>query len=130
MKTILLSFQDAWFKDLEEGRMKFEYRMVLPAEETKVYFYVSKPQMVITGYAHFGAREDLHEWLNKFGNRSKEVKKRILSYLEDCRYAAKIFSFQQTNAITLKQLRDDLPSFNPPRMYYYIDNTDLMEYLD
>ena len=130
MRTILLSFQDQWFQELTEGRMKFEYRMVLPSEETRVFFYVSRPKMVVTGIAHFGAREALEDWLNIYGNRSNEVKARIQDYLSDCRYAAKIFSFQETNAIPLKAIQKDLPGFLPPRMYYYLDDTDILDYLE
>lgn len=130
MKTILLSFQPQWFQELETGKMKFEYRMVLPKEETTAFFYVSNPVMCISGKAHLGAREDLKDWLQIYGNRSIEVKNRINSYLEDCRYAAKIHEFQQTNSIPLDKLRTDIPGFMPPRMYYYIDNTDLLAYLN
>lgn len=130
MKTILLSFQNEWFQLLEAGKSKYEYRMVLPEEETKVFFYVSKPIMAISGMAYFGPRESLQEWLSTYGKKSAEVKSRIEEFLTDCKYAVPIYSFQPTNRISLQQLRDDVPGFAPPRMYYYIDNTDLSAYLE
>ena len=124
MRTILLSFQSEWYEKLVAGKMKFEYRMVLPKEETIVYFYVSKPIMAITGVAHFGARELLEDWLESYGKKNTETKKRIQNYMADCKYAARIYSYQETNAIKLQQLRKDIKGFAPPRMYYFIDETE------
>lgn len=130
MRTILLSFQDEWFRQLEIGKMKYEYRKVLPSEETRVFFYVSRPVMAITGIAYFGAREDLREWLNEYGKCSQIVYDRIMEYLKDCRFAAKIYSFQKTNKISIQTMKKEFPRFIPPRMYFYLDNTSILDYLE
>lgn len=130
MNTILLSFSKEWFRYLNQGEMKFEYRRSLPAKETRVYFYVSHPVKVVTGMAHFGPREPLKEWLNQYGSRSKTLRNRILDYMTDCNYAVKIYEYIQTNRIPLRELRENVPGFNPPRMYYFIDNSPLLEYLE
>ena len=130
MRTILLSFSNEWFQYLNSGKMKFEYRKAFPVEETKVYFYVSRPVMAITGIAHFGPRESLMDWLNLYGNRSEIIRNRILDYMTDCKYAVKIYDYSQTNRIDLQQLRKDIPGFIPPHMYYYIDETPLLTYLE
>ena len=130
MRTILFSFSNYWFQYLNSGKMRFEYRKVLPAEETRVYYYVSQPVMAVTGIAHYGPRENLKCWLTLYGNRSEAVRSRILDYMTDCKYAVKIYEYIQTNKIPLKQLRRDVPGFKPPRMYYFIDNTPLLGYLE
>lgn len=130
MKTMLLSFDAETFAELESNKMKFEYRKVLPAEEMKVYFYVTRPVMAISGVAHFGQRENLANWKERFADRSIEVLNRIDDYLTDCKYVVPILDFQRTNRISLKQLTSDLPDFIVPRMYYFIDDTSLNSYLE
>lgn len=129
MSTILLSFEPEWFHMLEKGIKKFEYRKHFPRDKTTAYFYVSSPEKVITGVASFGARERLTDWLVKYSDRPQNVKERIADFSMDCNWAVPVLSFQKTTAISLDQLRNDLPGFVVPRMYYYIDGTDLHKYL-
>ena len=129
MSTILLSFESDWFALLERGEKKFEYRKNFPQGKTTVYFYVSKPVMAITGIAEFDEREELMKWKDKYKDKSEQVVERINDMLTDCRYAVPCLSFQPTNRIPLNQLRADLENFIVPRMYYYIDDLPLLDYL-
>lgn len=129
MRTIILSFEPKWFELLRTGKIKFEYRKTLPKEEVKVYFYISKPVKGVCGVAHFGKRIPLLSWLDKFSDRSPEVIKRIDEYLQDCKYVAPIIDFQDTNIIPLTELRN-IEGFVVPRMYYYIDETPMLDYLE
>ena len=129
MKTILLSFEPEWFHFLESGKKKFEYRKHFPTEQTTAFFYVSAPEKKISGIAVFGEREKLSDWPSKYSNRTPEVQARIAEFMTDCRWAMPVLSFQKTSSISLEQLRRDLPGFIVPRMYYYIDDTDLFKYL-
>ena len=129
MSTILLSFESDWFKKLENGEKKFEYRKHFPKGRTTVYFYVSKPVMAITGIATFDEREELIGWKEKYSDRPKAVHDRIDEMLTDCRYAVPCLTFQPTNRIPLNKLREDIDNFIVPRMYYYIDDLPLLEYL-
>ena len=130
MKTILLSFDAETFEELEKGNKKFEYRKNLPEGEFLVYFYVSNPVKAITGIGYFGQREHLSTWIDKYANRPQSVQERIREYLTDCRYVAPMYRFQKTNRISLNKLREDMPSFIVPRMYYYIEGTELLSYLE
>lgn len=130
MSTILLSFDADTFLKLERGGKKFEHRKHLPDGETKVIFYVSHPIKAISGIAEFGCKEELIGWLDKFGDRPQEVIDRINDYLTDCNYVAPIYKFQPTNRIPLDKLREDIPGFIVPRMYYYLDNLPLLDYLE
>lgn len=130
MSTILLSFTADVFKRLERGEKKFEYRKHFPKGKTTVYFYVSNPIKAITGIGEFGNREELVTWLDKFSSRPDNVKRRIEDYLEDCNYVAPLLSFQKTNRLPLHDLQKDIPNFVVPRMYYYLDDLELLDYLN
>lgn len=130
MSTILLSFEPDWFYKLETGEKKFEYRKHFPEGQTTVYFYVSQPVKAITGIAHFDVREKLEDWKVKYADRPQEVCDRIEDFSSDCRFAMPLLSFQPTNRIPLSQLQHDIPGFIVPRMYYYIDDSDLLLYLN
>ena len=131
MKSIILSFSPDWFEKLESGLLKHEYRYNFPdSSRTLVYFYVSRPVKAITGIALMGAREQLKSWEIKYESRGPAVVSRINDYLQDCRYAIPIISFQKTNQIPLDQLNRDLGNFVVPRMYYFIDGTTLSDYLE
>lgn len=70
-------------------------------EDTTAYFYVNQPVKTITGIAHFGKRENLIDSLAKHSARPQRVKDRI----------------------------NDFPNFIVSRMYYYINDSELPEYL-
>lgn len=130
MSTILLSFEPEWFSLLESGKKKFEYRKHFPdGDKTTVYFYVSNPVKAITGVAVFGNKEELCLWKEKYSDRPIEVKERISEFMEECNFAIPMLSFTRTIKISLKQLRTDIEGFIVPRMYYYIDDSDLLNYL-
>lgn len=41
-----------------------------------------------------------------------------------------ILEFQETSKISLAELRENVPGFVAPQMYIYLDNTDLLEYIE
>ena len=129
MSTILLSFESDWFSLLESGDKKFEYRKHFPKGKTTAYFYVSKPVMAITGIAEFDEREELLTWKEKYKDKPIQVLNRIDEMLTDCRFAVPCLTFQPTNQISLNQLRKDFDDFIVPRMYYYLDDLPLLDYL-
>ena len=128
MRTILISFDSDWFERLETGKMFYEYRKNFPAEPVRAFFYVSKPAMFISGIAEFGQRVLLETWLETYKHKPS-VLERIQDYLTDCRYAIPIISFQVTNRIPLSELRS-VPGFVVPRMYYFLDDSALLSYLE
>lgn len=131
MSTILLSFENEWFEYLKNGIKKFEYRKHFPVgEKTTVYFYVSNPVKAICGIAIMGEREKLSDWAIKYKDKSPAVKNRIDEFMQDCRFAMPVIEFQMTNLIPLKKLQNDIPKFVVPRMYYYLDNTELLDYIN
>lgn len=115
---------------MENGSIKYEYRLNFPKEDkTLVFFYVSRPIKAISGIAVMGKREPLSSWLSEFASSDANLKNRIQSYLEDCRYAVPVLSFQKTNRIPLSKLQSDFENFVVPRMYYFIEDSELLQYL-
>ena len=46
------------------------------------------------------------------------------------RYAMEIAKFQETSKISLDDLRKNVPGFVAPQMYIYLDNTELLKYIE
>ena len=85
--------------------------------------------MAITGIATFDEREELVGWKEKYSDRPRVVQDLIDEMLTDCRYAVPCLTFQPTNRLPLNKLREEIDNFIVPRMYYYIDDLPLLEYL-
>lgn len=49
--------------------------------------------------------------------------------MEDCNYAVPMLSFTKTIQIPLERLCQETEKFIVPRMYYYLDDSDLLDYL-
>ena len=129
MKTILLSFKSDSFARLQSGTKNIEFRKNFPKGYIKVYFYVSKPIMSIAGIAYFDERQNISDLLNRYF-RGDELKGKVEEKLRGNRFGIPIKHFQNTNMISLEKLRQDTSNFVVPRMYYFIDNSELLRYLE
>ena len=128
MRTMLLSFKADVFARVLSGEKIYEHRKVFPNEPIEAYLYVSAPRKAITGIMHLSNRVDLENWKTLY-SYDKAAIVRIDEYLKQHRYAMQIDDFQPTTEISLKKLREDLPGFTVSQMYYFIDGSDLHEYL-
>lgn len=129
MRTMLLSFKADVYKKVITGEKIYEHRKVFPDEPIKAYLYVSAPVKAVVGIMHLNNKTAIEEWKTKYSYDGKAVG-RITNYLQHHKYAMEITNFQNTNKISLEQLRIDLPGFVVPQMYYYIDETPLLYYLE
>ena len=129
MKTILLSFKADVYRKFITGEKKYEHRKVFPNEPVKAYLYVSAPVKAVVGIMHLNNKTAIEVWKEKYSYDDKAVE-RITNYLQHHKYAMEILDFQDTNKISLDQLRIDLPGFVVPQMYYFIDDTPLLGYLE
>lgn len=129
MRYMLLSFKASVFNRVISGEKIFEHRRNFPDEEVIAYLYVGKPIQSIVGVMHLNNRVCLSEWKNKY-SYDKDACLRIDDYLKHYRYVMQIQKYQHTNMIPLAKLKQDLPSFSIPYMYYYIEGTPLLEYLE
>jgi predicted transcriptional regulator len=129
MRTMLLSFKSDVYKKILSGEKIYEHRKVFPDEPIKAYLYVSRPVYAITGIIYLGKKHSLLDWKNEYAYDSKAIS-RIDDYLQHHRYAIEILEFQETTLISLKTLRNDFDKFVVPQMYYYLDGTPLLCYLE
>ena len=129
MRTMLLSFKADVYKKVLSGEKIYEHRKVFPNEPIKAYLYVSNPIKAITGVMYLNNRTEIENWKDIY-SYDKEAVERIEDYLEHHKYAVQITKFEETNAISLSQLRIDVPGFVVPQMYYFIDDSHLKEYLE
>ena len=125
---MLLSFSAKTYDKLVSGEKNYEHRKVFPNEPIEAYLYVSNPIKSIVGIMHLSNRIELGKWKEIYSYDDNAVK-RINNYLIHNKYAMEINDFQNTNRIPLCTLRDELPHFIVPQMYYYIDDTFLLDYL-
>ena len=129
MRTMLLSFKADVYKKVITGEKIYEHRKVFPNEPIKAYLYVSTPIKSIVGIMHLNNKTAIESWKEKYAY-DKSALDRIDNYLLHHKYAMEISDFQDTNKISLEKLRTDLSGFVVPQMYYFIDDTPLLEYLE
>lgn len=129
MRTMLLSFKADVYKRVITGEKIYEHRKVFPDEPVVAYLYVSAPVKAITGIMKLNNKTSIESWKDKYSYDDKALI-RIDEYLVRHKYAMEIIEFQETNRISLEQLRDKMPRFVVPQMYYYIENSELLEYLE
>lgn len=129
MRTMLLSFKADVYKRVVSGEKIYEHRKVFPDEPVLAYLYVSAPVKAIVGIMKLEHRTSIENWKTKYSYDPAAIT-RIEAYLEHHKFAMEIAEFQETNSISLDKLRNDLPRFVVPQMYYYIDDTELLDYLE
>lgn len=129
MRTMLLSFKADVYKKVISGEKIYEHRKVFPNEPVKAYLYVSNPVKSITGVMYLNNRVEIENWKSIY-SYDKASLERIGDYLEHHKYAMQITKFEEINAISLNQLRIDVPGFVVPQMYYFIDDSPLKGYLE
>lgn len=129
MRKMLLSFRADVFERIKSGEKIYEHRKVFPNEPIEAYLYVSSPIQCITGKLILSNRIEIADWKEKYKQDKKAVE-RIDNYLKTQKYAMEIQQYIETNSIPLSTLRADLDKFIVPQMYYYLDDTNLLEYLN
>lgn len=129
MRTMLLSFKPSVYEKIKDGVKIFEHRRSFPDEPIKAYMYVSSPVCAITGIVYLGKRHKLKDWEREFVEDEAALE-RIRKYLESYNYAMEIVEFQETTKIPLVKVREDIEGFVAPQMYYYLDDKQLLKYIE
>lgn len=129
MRTMLLSLREDVYKKVLSGEKIYEHRKVFPDEPVKAYIYVSAPMKSICGIMYLSNKTSLLDWREQYKN-DEEAVKRIDAYLPQHKFGMEINRFENTNAIPLEQLRHDLSKFIVPQMYYFIEDSELLTYLE
>ncbi|HIW40322.1 MAG TPA: hypothetical protein IAA36_05115 [Candidatus Eubacterium pullicola] len=129
MRKMLLSFKPEVYDKIKAGIKIFEHRRNFPDEPIMAYMYVSAPVKAITGIVYLGKRHLLSDWKEEF-EYDKAAVSRIEEYMKSYRYVMEIDEFQETTEISLDNLRRDVPGFVAPQMYIYLDDTELLSYIE
>lgn len=123
MKEIFLSFRPEYFKPLLYGIKKYEYRKRFCNEETKAYLYLSGKSRQVIGVMELGKTFRLDLTRNNYLDY-QETLKRVDEYIlsKDIN-AIPIKSLTLfDNPISLDEIRNEIPNFMPPQMYFVLDN--------
>lgn len=130
MRKMLLSFKPSVYDKIYTGIKIFEHRRNFPDEPIMAYMYVSKPVRAITGIVILNNRHKLVDWESEF-KEDVDALARIHEYQKSYRYAMEISEFQDTNMISLDDLKRDIESFVVPQSYIYLDNNSvLLKYIE
>lgn len=128
MRYMLLSFKAEVFERVLSGEKIYEHRKNFPDEPITAYLYVGKPIQAIVGIMHLNNRTSLEVWKEKYAYDINAVD-RINEYLKYYRYVMEISDYQHTNMLSVSKVKEDNPEFNIPYMYYYLDGSHLLEYI-
>lgn len=128
MRIMLLSFKAEVYERILSGEKIYEHRRVFPDGPVMAYLYVSAPVKAITGILYLDNKVQIESWKEKYSD-DKVVLDRIEKYLLTQKVAMEIKEFRETNKISLEKLRSDLDKFIVPQMFYFIENSELLDYL-
>ena len=130
MRKMLLSFKPNIYDKIYDGIKIFEHRRNFPNEPIMAYMYISKPVRAITGIVILNNRHNLSDWEKEF-DYDEMALKRIAEYKKLYRYAMEISQFQETNSISLDDLKKDIEGFVAPQSYIYLDTKPiLLKYIE
>lgn len=123
MKELFLSFKSDYFKPLFYGIKKYEYRKRFCAEETRAYLYLSGKSRHVIGFMDLGKPIRLDSTLDEYKNHPKTLK-RVLEYISNRDVNAvpikSLTLFKEP--LSLDKIREEIPGFMPPQMYFVLDN--------
>lgn len=129
MRTMLLSFKPYVYEKIASGEKIFEHRRNFPDGTIKAYMYVSSPVCAIKGILYLGKRHRLADWKDEF-EYDQDAVARVDEFMATANYAAEIVEFQETNEIVLNTLRSEVKGFVVPQMYYFLEERELLGYLE
>lgn len=127
VRTILLSLREDVYKKVLSGEKIYEHRKVFSDEHVKAYIYVSSPMKSICGIMYL-SNIIRHLYLN--GEKNLKMIPNVSRELMNICQSINLLWKENTNAIPLSKLRDDLTKFIVHQMYYFIENSELLEYLE
>lgn len=106
----------------------YEHRRFFPNEPVTAYIYISRPVQALAGILYLDNKVNIEDWKEKYLYDPATLK-RIDKYLKHHIVAMEIKKFQNTTQIPLAEIRKEFPDFLIPKMYYYLDDLPLLDYL-
>lgn len=129
MRTMLLSLRPDVYENILMGKKIYEHRKVFPNEPIKAYIYISRPIQAISGIIYLDNKVSLDDWLHLYSYDADAIN-RINEYKSRNNYAMEIVKFEETTQLSLDAIRKSIPKFVIPQMYYFLDNTELLEFIE
>ena len=123
MKELFLSFRSEYYKPLLYGLKKYEYRKRFCSEEVRAYLYLSGKSRVVIGILELGMPIRLDKTRNdyiKYPSVLDRVDRYILNGNINAIPIKSLSLFEKP--ITLDEIKEEIPGFMPPQMYYVLDN--------
>lgn len=121
MKEIFLSFRPEYFKPILYGMKKYEYRKRFCNEETRAYLYLSGKKKMVIGIMELGVPIRLDKTVNNYTGDTRERVTNYIAKRDVCAVPIKSLSLFE-RPLSLTEIREFIPDFMPPQMYYVLDN--------
>ncbi|WP_144512119.1 hypothetical protein [Bacillus sp. FJAT-22090] len=130
-KNIILSFHPDYLRPILHGIKKYEYRKSFCREPVRAYLYLTSPVREFIGIMELGQVLHPADIKSKF-SKNHDVNKRMDICLENKERAiVPIESFQMfTKPISLSEIKKIATDFTVPRAFTYIDNKEILKYLE
>ncbi len=125
-KVILLSLKEQFFNQILNNTKKYEFRKQFPNESVTAIVYLSSPVMKVSGIIEFekpiifdvvSMKE--HPLITPYISES------LAEYYDgkDIGYAVPVLNvIRVEKAISLAEIRDKQPNFQPPQSYCYLNH--------
>ena len=121
----VMSFWPSVYDRIRRGEKNIEFRRVFPKENRFAYMYVTKPVKAIKGIIYFGEKHTLSE-LKVIYKNNPNMLAQIENNQGSYRFGVDIIGFKEIEAITLEELRKNVPDFVAPQSYLLLENNPLL----
>ena len=121
----LMSFWPSVYERIKKGEKTIEFRRVFPKENRFAYMYVTKPIKAIKGIIYFGEKHTISE-LKVIYKNNPNMLAQVENNLDSYRFGVDIIGFKEIEAITLEELRRNVPDFVAPQSYLFLETNPLL----
>jgi predicted transcriptional regulator len=130
-KNIILSFHPDFFRPILYGIKKYEYRKSFCKEPVRAYLYLTRPVSEFIGIMELGKVHHPGDIKSMFSN-NHDINKRMDVCIENKERAiVPIESFRMfKKPISLSEIKKIGIDFTVPRAFTYIDNKEILKYLE
>ena len=130
-KNIILSFHPDYFRPILYGIKKYEYRKSFCKEPVRAYLYLTSPVSEFIGILELGLAHHPVDIKSTFFE-DHNINKRMDTCIENKERAiVPIESFQMFKMpISLSKIKNNGIDFTVPRAFTYIDNKEILIYLE
>ncbi|MDE0581694.1 hypothetical protein ON064_01355 [Planococcus sp. A6] len=130
-KNIILSFHPDYFRPILYGIKKYEYRKSFSKESVRAYLYLTKPVSEFIGILELDKPQNPIDIKSMFYENSTINERMAICIENKERAIVPIESFQLfKNPISVAAIKNMDINFTVPRAFSYIDNHELLNFLE